>query len=67
MVCVYQAVGTATAWAAVHAGLDPGRISFPHVLDAVRHSVATAISLRLRLHRRTETIYIDRRSVIGRF
>jgi hypothetical protein len=44
MLCTYQAVRTLVSRAAAHTGLDPGRISFPQALDAVRHSVGTAFS-----------------------
>ncbi|MFG2940080.1 IS4 family transposase [Streptomyces sp. NPDC048282] len=42
--CVYQALRTLITKAAVIAGVDPARISFPPVLDAVKSSVRTAFS-----------------------
>ena len=44
LLCCYQAVRQVIDQAARQAGLDPARISFPPALDAVRASVATAIS-----------------------
>jgi hypothetical protein len=44
LLCVYQALRTLIAKAAVIAGVDPARISFPPVLDAVKSSVRTAFS-----------------------
>ncbi|MEU3283355.1 IS4 family transposase [Streptomyces antibioticus] len=44
LLCVYQALRTLIARAAVIAGVDPARISFPPVLDAVKSSVRTAFS-----------------------
>lgn len=44
LLCVYQALRTLIAKTAVIAGLDPSRISFPPVLDAVKSSVRTAFS-----------------------
>ncbi|GAB3176424.1 hypothetical protein GCM10027162_24740 [Streptomyces incanus] len=42
LLCVYQALRTLITKAAVTAGVDPSRISFPPVLDAVKSSVRTA-------------------------
>lgn len=44
LLCVYQALRTLITRAAVIAGVDPARISFPPVLDAVKSSVRTAFS-----------------------
>ncbi|MFJ7098969.1 IS4 family transposase, partial [Streptomyces mirabilis] len=44
LLCVYQALRTLITRAAVIAGADPARISFPPVLDAVKSSVRTAFS-----------------------
>lgn len=44
LLCCYQAIRQVIDQAARQAGLDPDRISFPPALDAVRTSVATAIS-----------------------
>lgn len=44
LLCVYQALRTLITRAAVIAGIDPARISFPPVLDAVKSSVRTAFS-----------------------
>jgi hypothetical protein len=44
MLCTYQAVRTLVSQASAHTGLDPGRISFPQALDAVRQSVGTVFS-----------------------
>jgi hypothetical protein len=44
LLCCYQAVRQVIDAAARQAGCDPARISFPPALDAVRDSVATAIS-----------------------
>ena len=44
LLCCYQAIRQVIDQAARQAGLDPARISFPPALDAVRASVATAIS-----------------------
>ncbi|MFF7191549.1 IS4 family transposase [Streptomyces sp. NPDC008222] len=44
LLCVYQALRTLITSAAVTAGVDPARISFPPVLDAVKSSVRTAFS-----------------------
>ena len=44
LLCCYQAIRQVIDAAARQAGLDPVRISFPPALDAVRDSVATAIS-----------------------
>jgi transposase IS4-like protein/DDE family transposase len=44
LLCCYQAVRLVTAHAAGHADVDVTRVKFPEVLDAVRDSVATAIS-----------------------
>jgi len=44
LLCCYQAVRQVIDQAARQAGCDPARISFPPALDAVRASVATAIS-----------------------
>ncbi len=44
LLCVYQALRTLIARAAVIAGIDPARISFPPVLDAVKSSLRTAFS-----------------------
>jgi hypothetical protein len=44
LLCCYQAVRLVTAHAAAHAHLAVTRVKFPEVLDAVRDSVATAIS-----------------------
>jgi hypothetical protein len=44
LLCVYQALRTLITRAAVIAGIDPARISFPLVLDAVKSSVRTAFS-----------------------
>jgi hypothetical protein len=42
LLCVYQALRTLITRAAVIAGIDPARIRFPPVLDAVKSSVRTA-------------------------
>ncbi|WP_326437198.1 IS4 family transposase [Streptomyces sp. H27-D2] len=44
LLCVYQALRSLVTRAAVIAGVDPTRISFPPVLDAVKDSVRTAFS-----------------------
>lgn len=44
LLCCYQAIRQVIDQAARQAGHEPGRISFPPVLDAVRHSVARALS-----------------------
>ncbi|MEU1441266.1 IS4 family transposase [Streptomyces mirabilis] len=44
LLCVYQALRTLIAKTAVIAGIDPARISFPPVLDAVKSSLRTAFS-----------------------
>jgi hypothetical protein len=44
LLCCYQAVRLVTAHAAARADLEIRRVRFPEVLDAVRDSVATAIS-----------------------
>lgn len=44
LLCLYQALRTLITKAAVIAGVDPARISFPPVLDAVKDSVRTAFS-----------------------
>jgi hypothetical protein len=44
LLCCYQAVRLVTAHVAAHAGFDTGRVKFPELLDAVRDSVATAVS-----------------------
>lgn len=44
LLCLYQALRSLITRAAVIAGVDPARISFPPVLDAVNDSVATAFS-----------------------
>jgi hypothetical protein len=44
LLCVYQALRTLITRTAVIAGVDPARISFPPVLDAVKDSVKTAFS-----------------------
>jgi hypothetical protein len=44
LLCCYQAVRLVTAHAARHADVDATRIKFPELFDAVRDSVATAIS-----------------------
>jgi hypothetical protein len=44
LLCLYQALRSLITRAAVIAGVDPARISFPPVLDAVSDSVATAFS-----------------------
>jgi Insertion element 4 transposase N-terminal/Transposase DDE domain len=44
LLCCYQAIRQVIDQAARQAGLDPARISFPPALDAVRESVARAIS-----------------------
>ena len=44
LLCVYQALRTLITKTAVIAGVDPARISFPPVLDAVKSSVRTAFS-----------------------
>lgn len=44
LLCLYQALRSLITRAAVIAGVDPTRISFPPVLDAVNDSVATAFS-----------------------
>jgi hypothetical protein len=44
LLCVYQALRTLIHKSAVIAGLDPARISFPPVLDAVKGSVRAAFS-----------------------
>lgn len=46
LLCCYQAIRQVVSHAAHIAGLDPGLISFPPVLDAVRRSVATVLSPR---------------------
>ncbi|WAX76638.1 hypothetical protein [Streptomyces sp. KMM 9044] len=42
LLCLYQALRSLITRAAVIAGVDPTRISFPPVLDAVNDSVTTA-------------------------
>jgi hypothetical protein len=42
LLCLYQALRTLITGAAVIAGVDPARISFPPVLDAAKGSVRTA-------------------------
>lgn len=42
LLCVYQALRTLITRAAAIAGVDPARISFPPVLDAVKGFVRTA-------------------------
>lgn len=44
LLCCYQAVRLVTADVAAGAGFDTGQVKFPELLDAVRDSVATAIS-----------------------
>jgi Insertion element 4 transposase N-terminal len=44
LLCLYQALRSLMTRAAVIAGVDPARISFPPVLDAVKDSVKTAFS-----------------------
>ncbi|WP_369221847.1 hypothetical protein AB5J52_09195 [Streptomyces sp. R39] len=44
LLCVYQALRTLITKPAVIAGVDPARVSFPPVLDAVKSSVRTAFS-----------------------
>jgi Insertion element 4 transposase N-terminal/Transposase DDE domain len=44
LLCCYQAIRQVVDAAARQAGCDPARISFPPALDAVRDSLATAIS-----------------------
>jgi hypothetical protein len=44
LLCLYQALRSLITRAAVIAGVDPARISFPPVLDAVKDSVKTAFS-----------------------
>jgi hypothetical protein len=44
LLCLYQALRTLITRAAVIAGVDPARISFPPVLDAVNDSIVTAFS-----------------------
>jgi hypothetical protein len=44
LLCLYQALRSLITRAAVIAGVDPARISFPPVLDAVNDSIATAFS-----------------------
>jgi len=44
LLCLYQALRTLITRVAVIAGVDPARISFPPVLDAVKDSVARAFS-----------------------
>jgi hypothetical protein len=44
LLCLYQALRSLITRAAVIAGVDPARISFPPGLDAVNDSVATAFS-----------------------
>jgi hypothetical protein len=44
LLCVYQALRSLITRAAMIAGVDPARISFPPVLDAVKDSVKTAFS-----------------------
>jgi hypothetical protein len=44
LLCLYQALRSLITRAAVIAGVDPARISFPPVLDAVNDSVGTAFS-----------------------
>ena len=44
LLCVYQALRTLIHKSAVIAGLDPARVSFPPVLDAVKGSVRAAFS-----------------------
>jgi hypothetical protein len=44
LLCLYQALRSLITRAAVIAGIDPARISFPPVLDAVKDSVKTAFS-----------------------
>lgn len=44
LLCLYQALRSLISRTAVIAGLDPARISFPPVLDAVKDSVKTAFS-----------------------
>jgi hypothetical protein len=44
LLCCYQAVRLVTAHAAAFADVDVTRVKFPEVLDAVRDSIATAIS-----------------------
>lgn len=44
LLCLYQALRSLITRAAVIAGVDPTRISFPPVLDAVNDSIATAFS-----------------------
>jgi hypothetical protein len=44
LLCCYQAVRLVTAHAAARAHVEVGRVRFPALLDAVRDSLATAIS-----------------------
>lgn len=44
LLCVYQALRTLITKATMIAGVDPARISFPPVLDAVKSSIRTAFS-----------------------
>jgi hypothetical protein len=44
LLCCYQAIRQVIDQAARQAGHDPGRISFPPALDAIRHSVGRALS-----------------------
>jgi hypothetical protein len=44
LLCVYQALRTLITRAAAITGIDPARISFPPVLDAVKSSMRTAFS-----------------------
>ncbi|MGW0633484.1 IS4 family transposase [Streptomyces sp. NPDC002758] len=44
LLCLYQALRSLITRAAVIAGVDPARISFPPVLDTVNDSIATAFS-----------------------
>jgi hypothetical protein len=44
LLCCYQAVRLVTAHAAARADVEVARVKFPEVLDAVRDSLATAIS-----------------------